>query len=622
MNRPLHIVGLVAACLAVGAAATLWLGATILRLDREQREYQERAALEEKVRLALWRMDSALGPFIAAESMRPYDLYSAFYPAPEAVDPASNRAFSRPVLLPSPLLTFTSPYIRLHFQIDAAGQLTSPQVPDDEQRPLAQENYLAPGALADTMENLRQLQPLVHYESLLAQLRGARTGPPPVEQASVGQTAADPAQATSNISELFSRRNQALTQQQAPPTKLSIKGDRGGRGAAGRNAAAEQAANSPAIAPPPPSMPGVAADDSVQSAQGWNEDPMIPLWAGGELLLARTVRNGGPTLLQGCWLDWPAIDAWLLGLCEDLLPGARLVPADNSTAGNPDMPGRQLASLPARLVPGPQPARTAVRTSPVRIYLLASVGGIAVATLALTALLWGAVSLSERRGRFVSAVTHELRTPLTTFRLYTEMLAGGMVRDDAKRQQYYETLHTESARLSHLVENVLAYARLERVRLPDRLATLPAGAVLEKIAPRLEARAKQSDMKLALDIADPETSIRVDPDIVEQILYNLVDNACKYASAAEDPRIHVRIALEGRFVAIRVSDHGPGVPPRDARRIFRPFTKSVHEAARSAPGVGLGLGLSRRLAGSIGGTLRLEPHAEGACFTLRVPRHG
>lgn len=620
MKHPLYIVALVAPCLAVGAAATLWLGATILRLDREQQAYQQRAALEEKVRLALWRMDSALGPFIAAESMRPYDLYSAFYPAREAVDPASNQALSGSVLLPSPLLTYTSPYIRLHFQIDAAGQLTSPQVPDDEQRPLAQDAYLAPGALAGAVDRLRALRPLVAYEPLLAQLQQPRTLP--MEQASVTQPSTDPAQATSNISELLSRRSQATAQQQAPPTKLSIKGDRRGGLPAGRNGAPEPAPNSPAITYPPPPLPGGEANRDTQAATGWTEDPMIPLWAGGELLLARTVHNGGPTLLQGCWLDWPAIDAWLLGLCEDLLPGARLVPADYSTAWAPEMPGRQLASLPARLVPGPHSPGTQARTSPVRIYLLASVGGIAVATLALTALLWGAVSLSERRGRFVSAVTHELRTPLTTFRLYTEMLAGGMVRDPEKRQQYYETLHSESARLSHLVENVLAYARLERVPLPERLATLPAGKVLEKIAPRLQARAEQGGMKLALDIADPETPIRVDPDLVEQILYNLVDNACKYAAAADDPRIHIRCAIEGRFVAIRVSDHGPGIPPRDARRIFRPFTKSVHEAARSAPGVGLGLGLSRRLAATIGATLRLEQHGEGACFTLRLPRQG
>ena len=79
-------------------------------------------------------------------------------------------------------------------------------------------------------------------------------------------------------------------------------------------------------------------------------------------------------------------------------------------------------------------------------------------------LLAGVVALSERRAAFVSSVTHELRTPLTTFRMYADMLARGMVPDAERRQQYLETLRTEAERLTHLVENVLSYARLERGR--------------------------------------------------------------------------------------------------------------------------------------------------------------
>ena len=80
-------------------------------------------------------------------------------------------------------------------------------------------------------------------------------------------------------------------------------------------------------------------------------------------------------------------------------------------------------------------------------------------------------SLSERRGAFVSAVTHELRTPLTTLRMYTEMLADGMVPDEPRRRSYLQTLRAEADRLGHLVENVLAYSRLERNRRGLRAVT-------------------------------------------------------------------------------------------------------------------------------------------------------
>ena len=87
--------------------------------------------------------------------------------------------------------------------------------------------------------------------------------------------------------------------------------------------------------------------------------------------------------------------------------------------------------------------------------------------MAIGLVLGGALSLSERRGTFVSAVTHELRTPLTTFRLYTEMLDEGMVASGESQRNYMKTLRSEADRLGHLVENVLSFARLERGRATD-----------------------------------------------------------------------------------------------------------------------------------------------------------
>ncbi len=94
------------------------------------------------------------------------------------------------------------------------------------------------------------------------------------------------------------------------------------------------------------------------------------------------------------------------------------------------------------------------------------------------------MDLSERRRIFVSAVTHELRTPLTTFRLYTDMLADGMVSGEEKRRSYLERLRGEAQRLSHLVENVLFYARLESGRAG---AVRPGGGAAFVISLPLQA---------------------------------------------------------------------------------------------------------------------------------------
>jgi signal transduction histidine kinase len=348
-----------------------------------------------------------------------------------------------------------------------------------------------------------------------------------------------------------------------------------------------------------------------------------PLWLGERLLLARRVSVDGREYLQGCWLDWAGIEKWLLADIRDLLPQGRLEPLG---AKSTDPRARVLASLPVRLLPGALPSEARPFLSPISLSLLIAWACMLVAGVAVAVLLLGAVSLSERRAAFVSAVTHELRTPLTTFQLYSEMLAEGMVGDEAKRQHYLKTLCTEADRLSHLVENVLSYARLERGRPRGRAASIPLRDLVERVRERLARRAEQAGMTLALDVPEDASklAVRADAGAVEQILLNLVDNASKYAADAADKRIHIEAVRSPAFrqssVLLRVRDHGPGLS-EDARcHLFQPFSKSAREAAHSRPGVGLGLALSRRLARDMGGDLALDPSVpDGACFVLSLP---
>lgn len=652
MKHPFLSILLLALCVGIGLLSILWLSNTILELDQAQRDYQERAAREEKVRLALWRMDSALGPFIAGESMRPYEFYSAFYRASEAVNPFTNGAFIAPVLLPSPLLTYTSDYVQLHFQLNAAETLQSPQVPPEAQRLLAESNYLTTSDIERAAARLAQLDAQLHFEPLLTALEENQRNDITTPQSPSTAGSPPDIQAISNDNELFSRLNQAEVQQSNLPLKIVSKdtgigrdnvteapspqpvgagfggggggfgvpgGHHGGAGGFGGNGKGASDGGDVGVWQGGEYLPQPDVPVQWQAPKRGVEEPIIPVWYADELLLLRRVRIGDETVLQGCWLDWDAVQRWLMGLCADLLPEAQLVAAPGRITEDPLVPGRQLASLPVRLLPGNVPPLPAP-PSPLRRYLVLAVGAIATATLALTLLLWGTLSLSERRARFVSSVTHELRTPLTTFRLYTEMLLEGKVREPQKQQNYLKTLHAESNRLSHLVENVLAYARLEQHRPHDRNVVLSVAQVLDTIVPRLEQRALQSEVIFQHENTLTNTNLCVDGEIIGQILYNLTDNACKYGITDTKRHIVLSIRVAARHVDFCIRDFGNGVARRDTRRIFRPFTKSVQEAARSAPGVGLGLGLSRRLARSQGGRLFLKPVEPGACFVLRLPR--
>jgi signal transduction histidine kinase len=562
-------------CLALAAWALARLGATALALERAEARARRQAALEEKLQLALWRMDSALAPLMAEESARPYFAYSPLYPAERAFTCMFAEIKKGDVLMPSPLLTFESPQIRLHFQHGPDGRVSSPQVPAGNMRALAGARYLRPDRIEQASRRLEELTKLVSRQDLSAALAADEPTAP---------QDANPVLATEPVPELKNSNEYIM---RSRSTKLA------------------QTVNSQQALP-------LSARSTVQQGQ------LHVVWIGSALVLARRVRVEEGTFLQGCWLDWHVIRGELLASVSDLLPNAYLEPV---AASSSLIPTRMLASLPVRLVPGEVPEEQAPGWSPVRLSLLIAWSCLALAAVAVGLVLHGALALSERRGTFVSAVTHELRTPLTTFRLYTEMLDEGMVANADSQRSYLKTLRAEANRLAHLVENVLAFARLERGYTRDGRELLPFDEILERLVPRLAARAEQAGMELVVSSEKCDACLQVDLSVVDQILSNLVDNAIKYAASAFDRRVHLNVSPAGRWLVMTVRDHGPGLCPRIVRRLFRPFSKSAQDAAQSAPGVGLGLALSRRLARSLGGDLKLVDNgALGASFALTIPR--
>src|SRR5262249_16302936 len=281
-----------------------------------------------------------------------------------------------------------------------------------------------------------------------------------------------------------------------------------------------------------PNNPFDQRDESLPTAT------MTPRVIRGELLLVRAVSSRGKTWLQGCWIDWKTLREKLLSEVTDLLPQADLKLVDQPMESEHS---RMLAALPVRLDPGTISASAIIGFSPVRQSLVVAWGAMLLAALAVAVLLRGVVTLSERRADFVSAVTHELRTPLTTFRMYAEMLSEGMVPDETARRKYLDTLRIEADRLTHLVENVLAYARLERGGLGNRIQPVRGEELLKLATGRLSERAREAGFALSIssDEATSQATVRCDGSAVEQILFNLVDNACKYAARAESKALEI-----------------------------------------------------------------------------------
>lgn len=612
MPRPWLIATAFIICLIVAFGAMAWVSVRIVRLDEAEARLLRQVALEEDVRLALGRMDAMMAPLIAQENARPYFAYRAFYPPQRAYTEMFAAIEFSKILVPSPLLTFNSDQIQLHFQIGPDGELTSPQVPQSNMRDVAESQFTTHERIAAAEERLKRLRPALSRDTLLALLPIA-----PMESADRHLT----------LMQVFPQQQLAEGSQNGAtndePQQVERNADPKSR--LGNRSQIEWQARAK-------DLQTYSANVAEQKAQQAKTGPlsdvtegvMKPLWLGEALVLVRRVRVNGDDYIQGVWLNWANVREQLTGAVADIFPQARLKRVESADY---EATARMLASIPVKLMIDDDAMITAAATgaetasSTTAVILIVAWACMLLAAVAVGVLLMGALALSERRGAFVSAVTHELRTPLTTFRMYTEMLQRGMVTDPQRQGEYLGTMRGEAERLSHLVENVLAYARLERGNPASRMQQVPLGELIEGVRPRLKQRAEQAGMQLTVEpngVSD--TKVHADPGAVEQVLFNLVDNACKYAGGADDRHIHVEASRQNGFVEVRVRDHGPGVSPDESRRLFQPFRKSARDAAHSAPGVGLGLALSRRLARAMGGDLHIRECKEsGACFEMTLP---
>ncbi|MBX9622991.1 MAG: hypothetical protein K2X82_04175, partial [Gemmataceae bacterium] len=367
-----------------------------------------------------------------------------------------------------------------------------------------------------------------------------------------------------------------------------------------------------------------AAEPAVPPPVAVHLGSMRPQWLAGQdgadaLFLVRAVRAGPKVSYQGVLLDWDRLKPLLLDEVKDLFPAADLVPVKDPAGVSPD---RAMTALPVQLDPGLEPEPAPPGWTPLRFGLVLAWVAALIAVGAVGLAGWSLIDLSERRIRFVSAVTHELRTPLTSLRLYLDLLLSGMVTDEAKRTEYLATLNAESDRLHRLIDNVLDFARLERRRAGHALRPVPVADLLGQIRQTWGDRCGTDGKDLVVvSTLPPAAAACTDPDLFGQIVGNLVDNARKYSRGASDPRIWVWAKPAGRKrVAVEVEDRGPGVPPRERGLVFRPFRRG-EGADTTAGGAGLGLALAKQWAEAVGGRLTYRPAdgGVGACFRLELP---
>ena len=218
---------------------------------------------------------------------------------------------------------------------------------------------------------------------------------------------------------------------------------------------------------------------------------------------------------------------------------------------------------------------------------------------------------------FVSTVSHDLRSPLTLMRGYATMLE--MAGDLNEQQKNYARMIVQGVdNMAKLVNNLLDLGRIE-FGVGLQVDSIPVLDILERVTGSLQMQAKQKGISLGVEIPrDLPHAIEADPALLQQALYNLVENALKYTPESGEVTIHLQTAPSELTFAVH--DSGIGIPKNDLPRLFEKFYRGTNREALAQRGTGLGLAIVKSIAERHGGSVWVESElGKGSMFYLKIP---
>jgi two-component system phosphate regulon sensor histidine kinase PhoR len=253
-------------------------------------------------------------------------------------------------------------------------------------------------------------------------------------------------------------------------------------------------------------------------------------------------------------------------------------------------------------------------------------GGLIVA-LVVTTLAGSAATLAvlTREARvaklqtdFVNKVSHDLRTPLTSIRMFVETLQLGRIQDPARQSEALEIIAEETARLSSLINRLLDWARMESGRRSYQLRKERVEPIVDAALQAFSAQLLHQPAEVKRTVAADLPAVWADRQALVEALLNLLNNAHKYTGP--EKRIAVSATRAGPAILVSVADNGPGIAPRDQKRIFEKFYRARDPLSRTIEGTGLGLAMVKHIAAGHGGKVSVASElGKGATFTIVLP---
>lgn len=226
--------------------------------------------------------------------------------------------------------------------------------------------------------------------------------------------------------------------------------------------------------------------------------------------------------------------------------------------------------------------------------------------------------LTRMKSDFVATVSHELRTPLSLIRMYAETLEMGRLKESGKQKEYLATIVRETERLSHLINNMLNFARIDAGKKVYHFGEVHVNDIVTSVLETYGAHLREQGFQPVVELLPGLAPIHADAEAVKEGIVNLLDNAVKYSSE----RKYLRIATgsDGEKAFVEVEDHGAGIAPQHREKIFEMFYRVSEGDVHSTRGSGLGLALVRHIMDAHHGTATVRSAlGTGSIFRLSFP---
>ncbi len=252
--------------------------------------------------------------------------------------------------------------------------------------------------------------------------------------------------------------------------------------------------------------------------------------------------------------------------------------------------------------------------------------------------------VSKMKSHFISNVSHEFKTPLTSIRHMTEIMHLKRIDSEERREEYLQSMLEQCDHLGHLIENILDFSKIEEDIKNYRFELHQIDEIIKDLIPVFKGRIGNDHWEINLDIQGEPWPMLLDKDAIQQVLFNLLDNAYKYSNGSrkidlkllvfhpgldpglEDPRPKTEDRNETKDlrlkneVCLSVRDYGIGISERDLGRIFERFYRGDRLRTEGIKGSGIGLTIVNRIVQAHGGRIEVESEIDkGTTVSVYLP---